>query len=539
MALSDAQKAQLRAAILAEMQKRQAAEAPKSDIDQMGAGYRFMGAVGRGVAKNALRAVNLALPDAITPEFASDEALARYRKEDEPLLAYTSGKLGDVAGDIVSTLPIGGAVGAVGKGLARVPALSRALSMAGKVPGAGRVAATGRAALEGALTGGVLSEPGEFKEGAVTGAKWGGALGALGQVGGAVATKIRPKITEEARKLMDDTGGFVPSSQALPEDSVARQVGAGALANIPGQKLRAQDRVMKDIIREEVFSQGLPYGVPVNSVFQSGDDTYTALKHAKKAWAHAFDDTNKAVVKGFDVPKDIADDLLKYDSTLTIPQVGRRITGRAMADFKQAVNDLASRSKAGALTRASRSRLYKMANTVDKRMYRDLLAQNARDQFGEPLWKQYAINTKNYGVWQKIQAAAKKAAGGEFTPQQWESVTRRSNLREPIKDFADTAAKAMPKFPSNPGIFQLRAALGLLPMAGGFAGGTFAGDSIPEKLAYGALGAGAVYGGMKGVTSQPWQRTVFDYGDDYGKALREYLGRAVRAGTISANVGDE
>ena len=473
----------------------------------------------------------------------SDEALAEKKKLEEDLVSTTGGAGGRLLGQIVATAPIGTALGAVAKGASVLPGASRLASIAARAPMVSMVGRAGGAALEGATSGALMSDPGEAVGAALMGGALSGGMNAAGQVGGKLLRAMRPEVTDAAKRVMNQTGEHIPLPQALPKDSLLRQVYSGVVANLPGQTLRRQTGKAVDAAREKVFSTSLPHGTPVNSVFQSGDDTYTAMKHAKQVWETAFDDTNKAVVRGFDVPQDVADAIRKSKPNAVIPRTGRPITGRQMTEFKKNVNDLAKVEKTNSLNMAQHQRLWNLAKTADKRMYRDLLGQNARDQFGSPLWTQYAHNTRNYNNWLKVQSAAKKAEGGEFTPQQWESLIRRSNVKEGIKDFADDAAKALPKYPSNPGVFQMAAAMGL---AGGAGVGAYSAGpdaSISERLLAAAKGAGSVYAAGRGLSSKPVQKMLAQYGDEglldkYPQLLRA-MGGVVRRGAVAEQNDEE
>jgi len=492
-------------------------------IKKSGGLDRTLAGIGSGLASVSDRVGNLLGAEG---RF-SDEAIASKNEIEKDLLSTGGGAGGRLVGQIAATAPIG----VLGRAAGALPGASRALSMAARVPGAARVGRATGAALEGAGAGLLMSNPGEGAGGAATGALFGGGMNAAGQVGGKLARAMRPKITDSARRVMDRTGEHVPITQALPEDSIVRALYGNVVANIPGQRLRGQNRRVVDAVREELFEDALPHRVPVNSVFQKGDDVYEAMKHATAEWDRAFDDTNKAVVNGFDVPRKIVNAIRRRKPRAVIPEAGKPITGRHMADFKQYVEELRSDYLKSSFTRHRAAELQQVSKTVDKRMYRDLLRQNARNVDGDPLWTTYAQNSKRYANWLKVKQAAKGEAGAEFTPKQWEKIVRKSNLREPTKDFADDAAKALPKFPSNFGTFQMAAAMGLV---GGGLGALSAGKdaSWGERALGGAAGVAAMGGGANVLSTKAVQRMVAQYGkkgllDRYPALLREYARNAV------------
>lgn len=497
----------------------------------MTTGEKILAGIGSGLLSVSDRAGNLL---GAGGRF-SDESIAAKNEMEKDLLSTAEGSGGRLVGQIAATAPIG----VLGRAAGAIPAASRALSMAARVPGAARVGGAAGAALEGAGAGLLMSNPGDGISDAATGAIFGGGLNAAGQVGGKVLRAMRPKITDSARRVMDRTGVHIPITQALPEGSITRALYANVAANIPGQRLRGQNKKAIDAVREELFADALPHKVPVNSVFQQGDDVHVAMKHASAEWDRAFDETNKAVVNGFDVPANIAKTIRRKKPGAVIPQAGKPISGRHMADFKQYVEELRSDYLKSSFTRHRAAQLKQVSDTVDKRMYRDLLRQNARNADGDPLWTAYAQNSKRYANWLKIKQAAKGEAGGEFTPKQWEKIVRKSRLREPVKDFADDAAKALPKFPSNFGTFQMAAAMGLV---GGGLGALSAGEdaSWGERALRGAAGVGALGAGTNLATTKAAQKLFAQYGekgllDSYPALLREYFRNAV----ISDQVNEE
>lgn len=125
----------------------------------MSGGKQLLSGIGSGLTNVARRATAFVLPESLTPEFASDEAIAEQSRLDAPLAETGMGKTGQVVGEIAATLPLG-AVGNLGRG-------------------AGLLGRTAAGAAEGALSGHVTS--GDAGTGAAFGAGFAAGAPAAGR----------------------------------------------------------------------------------------------------------------------------------------------------------------------------------------------------------------------------------------------------------------------------------------------------------------------------------------------------------------------
>lgn len=135
---------------------------------------RFLSGAGAGLTNVGRRATALMLPESLTPEWASDEAIEEQTQRDAPLKATTAGMVGSLVGETAATLPLG-AVGAGARGAAAANTLGRqALLRAGE------------GAVQGALAGQLTTGD------ALTGAALGGAIGGALPLAGAAGRRLMP-----------------------------------------------------------------------------------------------------------------------------------------------------------------------------------------------------------------------------------------------------------------------------------------------------------------------------------------------------------
>jgi hypothetical protein len=505
----------------------------------MGTGERLRAGIGAGLVGTWDRVGNLVLPKALEKGSRySEEAIQARKKMEEDLASTGAGATGKVIGEIAATAPLGlAARGVVGAGGAALDA-SRGLQAAraaGTLGRGGRVAA---AALEGAGSAAATSDVGAGKDAALMGALTGGAFSGAGEAIGAGLNKIRPKVTDQAKRVMEETGSFIPASQALPEDSIVKQAYEGIVGNLPGggQKLRGQYGEALNAARDTALAgsknvpSALPHNVPLRSVYDpaAGDTQFDMIKNAKKAWDAAFDDINKANVPGMQVPKDIADMVAaRSGGSVKVPQKGVAMTGREMLDFQQAVNQLAAETPGGVLERGAKKRLQAIANSIDPHMESNL--KGVTDAVGDDLGEKYAANKANWKHWQTVSKASKTAPGGKFSMRQLERAAAKRG-DEGLQSFGEDAAESLKRFTSNQGIFQTAAALGLIG-SGGLAGyfGVDNDSTAGEKMAGAALGMGAMYGGSRAAASKTAQRIMANYGDE---ATAKMIARLRQLGNV-------
>ncbi len=88
-----------------------------------GAFQRFREGIGSGMTNVGRRATALMLPEALTPKYASDEAIEEQSRLDKPLTDTTAGTLGKLTGEIAATAPLG----AIGSAAPKAGLAGRAL----------------------------------------------------------------------------------------------------------------------------------------------------------------------------------------------------------------------------------------------------------------------------------------------------------------------------------------------------------------------------------------------------------------------------
>lgn len=204
-------------------------QAVAQEQPQQSLGDRVGGAVkdtAAGVMRGFNRAVGTA-GDALS-KVLPDSPM--YAKQREQFGAFNAGlerdtlpfKVGDIAGQVLVTAPVGGAIAAPLKGVA--PALSQSLATGGlRAGGLTGAKGIGTRMLGGAVTGGSsvgLVSPDQAGTGAVIGAATPAALQLLGRassaVGGAVrGPKLDPRVIESA-KAARSVGYVIPPTQVKP-----------------------------------------------------------------------------------------------------------------------------------------------------------------------------------------------------------------------------------------------------------------------------------------------------------------------------------
>lgn len=271
-------------------------------------------AVGSGMLRGWKGVTNLALPDSLTPSWASDETLKNMDERDAEL--PLSGK---IIGGAAATAPLSMGTGAL-------------LSTASKAaPAASVLARTmaspyARSAIEGATQGAIYADPDKQGQGALVGGVLGPTLTGLGKVGGRI---LRGTIAKsEAAKALEQLAGqhgddiFLPISQAASEEDIVSRLGKtlykDALPIVPGVKgkLQRQGAQAADKLREIALKEALPPGatLPANAG--------TKVSAAVDQMAQQFDDVYDKTVKSyaFNVPKDLKTEVAATVKKMTDPK---------------------------------------------------------------------------------------------------------------------------------------------------------------------------------------------------------------------------
>lgn len=464
----------------------------------------FLEGMGAGMMNVARRATNLALPDSLTPEFATDEKIEEQTELDK-YMTFGHGGGGKMTGELIATAPLGmGVGGGVAKGAAAMGARSMLPKAIAGTLGRG----VGRAAVEGATYGGVMADPGEGASGALTGAAFGGTLGAAGRMLGKVAGKgSLVQITREAKQLQKLTGTFIPLSQSA-EVGMTRMVYNAFLANIPGVggKVRGQYQHALNDMRKFVSEHALPDTAKVHNLVKlTGRETVDELVTKMGAyWNVAFDGIKKLPVVGLKhktpaIPASLTK-ALKSHGNFVIPQQGKTMTGSQVLELKTAIGEIIP-----TLGAQQRGKVIAYSQQID-----DLLRANF-DPTGKgkgaaaASLTEYFQATKYYTPWQAFKKAANTADDlSEFGAGQLAktakagtgSVLPKSTHANPLatqRRAGQLGVKALEDFPSKQGLFQTLAATAPVTSVVGTGlmggGGAAMAAAFPMVIALGRLGA--------------------------------------------------
>jgi hypothetical protein len=519
----------------------------------------FLAGAGSGLTGVGRRAANLALPRALEPEWATEEAIKRQKATDEDLMATGSGQAGKLVGEIAATLPVGGAVGGLGRAAAatRIAPVARAGQALAAGSGLWARAATG--ALEGAGQAALMSEPDQLGKEAGIGAALGGGMGVIGKAVGATARALRPKISDDAaalikanedliRKRLTDRGItdpkviadavkkgelFIPASQALPEGTIGRQINEGLMANLPGSGgvIRGQRRAAVDAVREELIESAIPRvssgTTPTAAIYGSGEKMSDVIPQLQKAWDEAYDDIYKATVPGVQIPQEVAEQITARAGKSI--KTGGDLSGREVLDLSQGIQQIINEMPKGRLERAARQNLEQTRKALESQLQSSLPADLADD---------FVKNRELYKNFLGLKDASKKAVGGEFSLRQAErSLAKKGGS---ARELAQQGTEVLKDFPSRQGIFQTIAASTVPLAGGGYVGWTTADQdaSLGEKLARAGSFGAATLGGARALATPTAQKMLVQYGDQgvldkYANALRR-MGLAGRAGAVGA-----
>ena len=484
-------------------------------------GTNLLAGVGSGMVDVGRKATNLVLPEGMTPDWASDEAIAEQGRTDEDLMSTGAGLTGNILGGAVATAPVGFGAGAlVGRAL---PAALKAAGTWGKVGGRAL-----RGMGQGAAEGAVLASPDNRGLGVALGAGLGGGLplaaGAIGKgwrgLGKGVAditedaaSLERSMIKTGAEDLLDSptlmnrkeaislsakggidksnpdfvqkvSANIIPLSQAAKPGFV-KQIYEGFVSNIPFNSLRQQRIDAVEKFRELVLKNAIPEGVSPSSVFkaESTDSIQKGFKNVIEEWDKAWKPINNTPVN---IPRNLfPEDLRKLlrREGFELPAAGPN-KGKALTEAAQAMQEMANNAAPGVIGSQQRA-MYIAAKDNINNFLRSKLPREAAE-----VWDK---NKLRYGDYQKLlSGAAGKVGTGEFTPQALAQAAGKAAGTEGLggaggvmQRLGGMGQRALPDFPSKQGIFQTLAATGA---AGGAAG-----------TAMGGWGEGTTTGAVLGV----------------------------------------
>lgn len=445
---------------------------------------RFVEGMGRGAVETGRQIGNIF-------GFISDDELADAQAIDRDLMATGMGQFGSVVGEIAATLPLSGGVGLAGKAAGtglRAARSAGTLSRKG-FSRAGRVlqSPVARGAVEGAGIGAIFGGPEHRVAGAAGGAAFGAGGGWLGQkIGNSWRNFKLTNQTPEAIALQKQTGQFIPLSQS--GQGITKMWYNGVLANLPGVsgKIRGQYTTAVNDLRHWAATKAHP-DTEWAEVALRGDDSIVAMmSKLDDFWVGAYDDINAAVVNAarLKVPKEVRSLLESASEGLYKIPKGPGQRGANLLNHRNALNNLRSQSGKGPLRSGINKKIDEAIESVDDVLKREVDA----DVFAR--YEQLSEPYKHYQILGKAFDDATKE-GGEFTAKQLLSRSAKGASKStPVEDsylaVARNAAKALPEFPSRPGIYQLIAA-------------TQVGGAIATAMTAGLAAGGVALAGIVGV----------------------------------------
>lgn len=467
----------------------------------------FTAGVGAGLTNVARRATNLVLPESITPEFASDEAIAEQATLDQDLVNTGAGMGGKVVGELAASLPLtSGVGGAVG----RAAAATRPSSSVGKYLTKTLNRGAGRGAVEGATVGAILADPGERTGGALLAGAAGGVLGGAGTALGKTLGKGKVvEITKEAKQLEKLTGQFIPLSQSA-ESGLTKQIYNAFLANIPGVggKIRGQYTQALDDVRRFVGEHALPdTAKALNITRLTGRESIEGMKNKLQLyWDDAFEEIKKWPIKAFKkdtpvAPKFLADLVEKQGKGMVkILKPGQTISGDDLLKLKNTIGEIIP-----TLGKQPKGVAIGYSKKLDELIKRNLDPTGKGKGKAAQVYSEYLDAQKYWPAWNAFKKALDKAKNLEdFNMPQIARAAKEGKGKVFPKDTHESplatqrrvgqlGVEALEDFPSRQGLFQsLAATAPALGVAGAIAGGATLGTSLvaaPVIIALGRMGA--------------------------------------------------
>jgi hypothetical protein len=494
------------------------------------------------------RATNLLLPDSLTPEWATDEAIQKQDELDVALNATGGGMTGRILGGLALTAPLGGPVGAGAKALAAGSTVARAAPTLARTLRAGAT----MAGVEGGMQGALFSNPGEGLEGALKGAVLGGGLskGAqlVGAGGRALKRTLGAELSDEAVTLQKLLGHneFIPLSQSA-KPGVWKQIYSGLVANTPkaGQVLRGQREAALGRYNEFVLTKALPYKTSKQSVFLHGEDTlHEGFRKGEDLWKAAFGKTNKmefTVTPNF-ISKSVRqaiDDLPNSSFKIPVPK-NNKLKGQQIEDLKQILQDAINETRPGVGGMARRNELIRAKKNLEKIILRKLKLGVNTGKLPHDALRERLYNTANYDSWGDLVKAAKTSKGKpQLEPKQ--ILASAGSGKEGVmgeggrlQKYGILGEKALEDFPSKQGIFQTVAALGVMSAAGGVGAAT-----SDNPVLGGLAGFVAPIALARGLASPSFQRLISGQASKSGKVkvmtkMLRGLGAPARQAAVAA-----
>lgn len=498
-----------------------------SGLEKFGAG------IGSGMVDIARKGTAFVLPESITPDWASKEAIEEQKRIDAPLLKSGAGLAGNIVGGTVATLPLGGAIGGGAKLASKTGRLARTMK-ALQNP-----ASLTRATAEGALAGAITADPGEGLGGAGLGAATSGAMSGGGKILKKALGTGFLKTSKPAQELIDE-GVDIPLSAALEKkgaSGLGRMLYRDILPNIPGGgQLKNQTEKAFAQGRQHMVEKMLPdsgWADDVVRAAHSADDPRATMKIIEDFW----ENTAYADIKQFPILVD-TDDIkaagdisplaFKALKRVLKDRVGNKteIMGDDLLNIKQDLQDLIYETK-----RRKQGPLIAAKNHVDK-LFEDQLSGPPSSDAQQMLTRYKELNAP-YARYMDVRRAAAKADQGEYTFKQLAraSAQRAGQKKAAVGEGAlQTVAEAYEDALGEPltkdNMWRFTASMGLL--------GSMAYDPVIAPMVMGGVAGATTPQFQKGLVGNlQWQKAIEEMLRK-GEPVTRPLGRAARLGTIQA-----
>lgn len=515
-----------------EMKARKSApapvEAPMNPTDDMGTMSRLAAGAGSGMTNVARHAGHLFATDEDIPahkefnartgmyydvparkktdpnSFHSKESIEEQKYLDAPLGDTTAGFVGQLIGEGAATAPLGGPIA---EGASALRGSMAALKAAPRIARA-VTSRPAQAALEGAINGGMMQDPGE-EGGAAKGAGLSTVMNLLGRAGGRVLKGIVKKsdAAEDLIHIAEQQGEKmeIPLAHAASEgDTLSRLVKTmyqHGLPSIPGTegRLKRQTEEALSKVRKMALSEATPDGTVLPA--GSEDDVAQAIPLLKASFDKIYENTvgkysykvpvklrDNVLAKVRSSIKDI-DDVSAGKAADTVDQFMARFSnGQAFIKGSNILNVKNELSEAIKMSRGPEKQALIAAQEEVERMIKAKLGRQSPD-----LLDQYERVVEPYSNFAPVKRLAEKGAkanGGNFTPRQLARSARQGTANYELGQAANKVFSGN-RGTNLPGKLLMSAAIGggslFNPMigAGAFVGSQFAANKSTQRALMG------------------------------------------------------
>jgi hypothetical protein len=492
-----------------------------------GTGYQE--GIGRGLMHTLKRTGNLL-------GLYSDKDMKNSEDLDKDLMSITGGQLGNMTGEIAATLPVGGAVGAGLKGALAARGLVPGAELAAKVLGSGIGRGAVEGGLMGATQSESGEGADQTLFGAGMGGAWGAAGKLLGKVPDLLGLHISPEAAATQKltgTFIPLSQSLVPGiGKQFYEAFLANLPGVGG--KIRGQYTHAVEDIRR-FAAEQAHPPTAPVNISGKDTIS---DAFGKLEDYWKNAYDELGQTPIKLFNGaggrtaWSVPAEVEGAMKAASGGRFVPpQAGQVVNGEVMLNLKRATEELLEAlPENSVLKKGAVKELEDFSQHID-----DMLKQNlnpsgkGKGQMAD-LFKDYLAKQPYYEDYQRLLAAGQKAlqsrGTSDFSMRELAAASARQTGRTALRgggagslqETGRLGAASLPDFPSRQGLFQTAAALGL--------GGSF--------LVGGPAGVAGMMGAGRALASQRAQKLVsgqYNVMKNYAKMLR-LVNRGSRSGAV-------